>query len=433
MKPALIITGFVMLAAGVTWTGWCAGRNSLGEKTSTARRIPVSSQAVPAPVTGDYAGPAEASWQPRRGRTLAEILALAEKLRFSPALETQGELLALLGGLEPDEIVPALEALKKLPPPVPSALLEAVLTRWAAGDGPAAIAWMQQNLNAKQRDDVRGGILSAWASHDPKATWQWYLKAWADAPEPRYRLEQDFPLLIHAWARQDLKGALQACLSEEKHGTYDGWSGLGGLAVLPEYREPLMQLITTETMDDKKRQAALRSTLLCWARMDPVSAAVWLDSYAPSKNDGNLVWSVAEYYGSLDPKANADWLLKRTPPEKKDEVLSYGLSYWSRADPEAAGEWLEKAGVSDMGAEMMATAWARRDLDRAVGWARRASAEKRADAVAGAIASAGVRSGESGDGKTTPDVSKYAEAAGVPAEDLAKRVEKLRQVWGSRL
>lgn len=432
MKPALLITGFVALAAGAVWLGWSAGSESVRKTAAAPKRIPASTAPAPATVSGDYQAPAAESWHPRKGRSLTEILAMVEKLRFSPALETQGELLALLGELEQDEIMSVLEALRKLPPPVPSSLMEAVLARWASFDAPAAMAWTQQ-LTAKQRDDVRGGILAAWARHDPKAAYQWYLKAWADAPEPRYRMEQDFSPLIHAWARQDMKAALQACLAEEKHGTYDPWAGLCSLAALPETREALISMITTDITDEKKRQAALRSSLLIWSRKDPVSAAAWLDSYAPAKNDNNLVWSIAEYYGRIDPQANTEWLWNRTPPEKRDEILNYGLSQWSRSEPEAAGDWLERAGVSDSGAQIMASAWARRDLDRAVSWARRVSAPQRADAVAAAIAGAGTRSGESSDGKKVPDISKYAEAAGVPVEDLTKRVEKTRQIWGSRL
>lgn len=432
MKPSVLIPVFVALAAAVTWAGWQAGLGSVSEPAAPERRIPLSTAPAPAPVTGAYTAFADPSWQPRKGRALTDILAMAERLRFSTSLETQGELLALLRELEPDEIPSALEAIRKLPPPLPSSLLEAVLSRWAVFDAPAAMAWMQQ-LTAKQRDDVRGAVLSAWAQRNPKAAWQWYLKAWADAPEPRYRLEQDFPLLIHAWARQDLKGALQACLSEEKHGTFDGWTGLGSLVVLPEYRESLMTLLTTEPMDEKKRQAALRSTLLCWSRHDPAAAAAWLDTYAPAKNDNNLVWSISERYGRLDPLANADWLYKRTPPEKRDEIMSYGLAQWARAEPEAAGDWLERVGVTDNGAKYMASAWAHRDLDRAVGWARRVSPAKRADAVAEAIAGSVTGMDMSQDAKKPLDVSKYAEAAGVPAEDLAKRVEKTRQILGSRL
>jgi|GEM_PF-4827000 len=435
MKRVVLITGFVGLGAVAAWAGWRLGSSSQEDAAPRIGKSPLPARSTAAPVTGDYSGMADSDPDPRKGRALPDILTLAEKLRFSPALETQGELLATLGKLEPDEIAPALEFLRKLPPPVPPELLRAALTRWAAFDAPAAMKWTEQ-LSPAQREEVRGGILSAWAQMDGKAAWDWYLKAWADAPEPRWRLERDFPMLIHAWALHDPKAAMEACLAEDKHGTFDGWSGFGSLAALPEHREAVLGLITG-IPDDKKRQAALRSTLLHWARHDPASAAVWLDQYAPAKDDGNLIWSVAEYFGNSDPQANADWLLRRTPPEKRDGIMSYALSSWSRAEPEAAGAWLEQAGVTDTGAQIMIHAWAGRDLDRAVGWARRVSPAKRAEAVAsaisGAIGNGGRPEGSDPKPEVKPDLSKYTEAAGVSTEELGKLVEKLQRQWRSRL
>ncbi len=431
MKRSLLFTGMLVLSAASALTGWHLATGAARETVPSVKRPPASTLPGPAPVTGDYAGVIQGSWQARDGRPLADILEMVKAQRFSPALETQGELLALLGELEPGEIPEVLDFLRSLPPPVPSCLFEAVLGRWAESDGPAAMAWAE-SLPLKQREDVRGGILAAWVRQDSKAAWQWYLNAWAAEPEPKYRLEEKFPAFIHAWAMKDLQGALEACLSEEKHGTYDSWAGLGSLAALPEYRERLLETITTGIKDEQKRQSALRSTLYCWARKDPASAAAWLDQYTPSKADNNLVWAIAESYGTLDPRANTEWLWSRTPPEKRDEILGYGLSSWSRSNPAEAGAWLEQAGVTDGGAQIMASAWARRDLDRAVAWAGRVSPEKRADAVASAIAGSLSMSLPPGPGNT-PDVTPYAAIAGVSAEDLAKRVEKTRQIWGSRL
>lgn len=426
MKRSSFIIAAVVLGAAAAWTGWQIG-SAPPEQRASAPKRPVLPQrtALAAVVTGDYSGLEATDFHPRNGRPLSDILTMAEGLRFSPALTSDGELLALLGALEPDEITPALEFLKTLPPPAPMPLTGAVLMRWASFDAPAAMEWTRQ-LTAVQRDEVRGGILSAWARQDPKAAWQWYRKAWADAPEPRYRMEQDFPLLIHAWATQDLKGALEACLTEEKHGTFDGWSGFGSIVVIDSQREALLELITTGITDEKKRQAALRSTLHQWAGKDPAAAAAWLDQYAPAKDDGNFVWSIAERFGRADPQANADWLLRRTPPEKRDEIMSYALPSWARAEPEAAEAWLERAGPSDTGAQIMATSLAGRDLDRAVGWASRVSAPKRKDAIASVLATATTA------GKK-PDVSKYAAAAGITADELAKLVERMKHEWGMRL
>ena len=339
-RPLFLTTG-ILACTAAAWLGWKVAQPAKKETTRVVSK--------PAPVaatrlsTTDYSRTVAPAFDARQGRSLDDILAIIDRLRLDPVAQVSpddsisGELFALLYALQPDEIPGVLAHLAALPPPSPDKLLTAVLGRWAQFDGAAAMKWAQQLTPARQ-DSVRGAILSGWAHRDPAAAWAWYKAAWDAAPEPRYRLEQNFPVLIHAWALRDASAALAACLVEGKHGTFNAWVGFGSLAAIPERREEIMGLIAG-IADEKTRAAASQGALQAWAASAPVDAAAWIDANIP-KADGKLLWCVAERYGRAHPRENADWVLKRMPPDKRDEAYGMCLYQWAESAPDDAAAWL---------------------------------------------------------------------------------------------
>ena len=99
------------------------------------------------------------------------------------------------------------------------------------------------------------------------------------------------------------------------------------------------------------------------------------------------------------------------------------LYQWAEVAPDDAAAWLETAGVTDMSAEAMAGRYARSDVDRAISWAQRTSPDKRTQAVVNTLAQA------QSAGKKL-ELSNYATAAGVSAEELGGLVKKAVQVSG---
>src|SRR5436190_6691275 len=263
MKRSVFRTTAAVAGAAAAWLGWTMGRPSAEEKSHAAAK---PSAVAAAPVSKVDYGPATGKdFDVRKGRTVEEVITLLDRLRLDAFSQStvdnsiSGELFALLYSLTPEEIPGVLSHLEALPAPAPDKLLAAVLGRWAYFDGAAAMKWTQQ-LTPGRQDTVRGDVLSGWAHSNPKAAWEWYKAAFDAAPEPRYRLEQDFPLLIHAWALRDPKAAMEACLTEGKHGTFDGWAGLASLASIPERRDEVMKLIAG-IPDEKARASASRSAL----------------------------------------------------------------------------------------------------------------------------------------------------------------------------
>ena len=418
MNRTVFLTAGLIAGGVAAWLGWRLARPAPHLTPRAVSETPTAER--PPEIAVNYEVVAADDFDARNGRALDEVMATIDRLRLDPFSQAtvddsiSGELFAWLHSLEPDEIPGIVQHLVALPPPVPDKLLAAVLGRWANFDGAAAMQWAQQ-LTPSRQDIVRGDILSGWAHGDPQAAWEWYKAAWDAAPEPRHRLEQDFPLLIHAWALRDPKAALDACLAEGKHGTFDAWAGFASLAAMPERRAEVMALIAGIS-DGKARAAASRSALLQWSASAPAEAAAWLDTNIPDA-DSNLLWAVAERFGRANPRANAEWLLKRTPPEKRDEAYRLCLYQWTESAPEEAAAWLETAGPTDMSAQIIAGRYARTDLARAITWAQRVSQEKRAEAVANTLAQAR-RSGQ------TPDLAKYTAAAGVGEDELRKLIEK---------
>ena len=421
MNRPVFLTLSILACAAAAWLGWNASRPAPEPVLESVPAVVTKlKKPEPPPVTTDYTAAASLDFDVRNGRPLADILAVIDRLRLDPLTHAtvddgvSGELFALIQSLEPDEIAGVLRHIVALPPPVPDKLLAVVLGRWARFDGAAAMKWAEA-LTASRQDTVRGDVLAGWAHREPAAAWAWYQAAWEAAPEPRYRLEQDFPLLIHAWGLRDPQAALEACLAEGKHGTFDPWAGFGSLAAVPERRAEVMAAIAS-IADEKQRQSASRSALGVWSASAPMEAAAWLDANLPAA-DQNLLWAVAERYGRANPRANADWLLKRTPPDKRDEAYGMCLYQWVESAPDEAAAWLETVGVTDQSAQIIAGRLARSDVDRAVAWAARVSPANRAEAVANTLAQARTA------GKK-PDVSQYSTAAGISAEALGKLVEK---------
>ena len=344
LLPLLVVAG--LLAGGL---GWFLGRPAPATVTVPAP----SSAPAPAADFPAYQAAAAADFNPRKNLSTSDILSLIEAARLDPVAqatvdtETSDALFSVLESLTAEEIPGMLDHLASLPPPTPDRLLAVVLGRWARDDGAAAMAWALR-LNRARQDTVRGAILAGWAQSDPEAAWKWYQEAWQAAPPPRHRLEQDFPKLIHAWARHDAPRALDAILAADPHGTFDKWTGLTSLVALPERREEIMSLISGVT-DEKARQAGIRSALGQWSATAPAEAAAWLDARLPDA-DASTVWYVAERFGRANPRANADWLLQRTPPEQRDDAYRMCLYQWAEAAPDEAAAWLETAGPTDMSA-----------------------------------------------------------------------------------
>lgn len=427
MKRSLFTIIAIPCCVAAAWMGWKMGTPAPAEAPQpVSKRVTIGK----APVKpADYSAASAPEFDARKNRPLSDILTSIDLLRLDPVAQTSpddgisGELFAILYSLKAEEIPGVLQHLAALPPPVPDKLLTAVLGRWAQFDGTAAMQWAQQ-LSPARQDAVRGDILAGWARSNPQAAWNYYLAAWNAAPEPRYRLEQNFPVLIHAWALQDAPAALAACLAEGKHGTFNPWRGFGSLAALPEHRDDVMRLIAG-IADEKVRTKASQGALLAWAASAPIDAAAWLDANMPQA-DSNLLWSVAERYGRAHPKENADWLLKRAQPGKLDEIYGMCLYQWAEVAPDEAAAWLENAGITDSSAEAIATRYARSDLDRAITWAQRTTPAKRKEAIANTLAQARSAGKE-------PDLSKYAPAAGVSVEELSNMVDKAAQMFRSRL
>jgi hypothetical protein len=424
-RNVIVITALIggAIAAGI---GWHAGRPKAETGAPAAARPHQSAAALAADAA--YLAAASPDYDARQGRSLQAILEAIDAARLDPVTQAtvdtgiSSDLFALLDSLTAEEIPGVLAHVEALPPPSPDRLLATVLGRWAREDGAAAMAWAAR-LTPARLDVMRGPILAGWAHHDPAAAWMWYQQAWSSAPEPRYKLEQDFPKLIHAWARHDAEGAFKACLEAGRHGTYDKWSGFTSLVALPDRREEIMGLITG-IADEKQRGAAQRSALGQWAASAPREAAAWLDAELPGA-DSDLVWSVAERFGRANPRANADWLLSRTPPDQRDEAYRLCLYQWAEHAPDEAAAWLEAAGPTDMSAEIFASRFARTDFDKAIAWARRVSPEKRPEAVVTTLAEALIAGQK-------PDVAAYATETGLSAEDLIKKVEAAREQIGFR-
>jgi hypothetical protein len=426
-RPVFAATVALTAAVGAV-IGWHIGRPS--PKTAAPASSAVTPTPSPEPTTADhrYRAASAPDFDPRQGRPLTAILASIDALRLDPGVQAtvdtgrSGEIFALIDSLTPDEIPVVLNHLASLPPPTPDRLLATLLGRWARQNGAAAMEWAA-TLPAARFEAVRGPLLAGWATTDPRAAWEWYEQAWAAAAEPRHKLEQDFNLLIHAWARHDAPAALDACLAAGTHGTFNSWTGLASLAAVPERREEILTLIAG-IADPAKRADAQRSALLHWAASAPAEAAAWLDSHLPEA-DSNLVWSVAERYGRANPRANADWLLQRTPPDQRDEAFRQCLYQWSEVAADEAAAWLEAAGPTDFSAEILASRFARTDVEKAVSWARRVSAEKRPDALASTLAQAQLAGHR-------PEVARFAAEADMAPVDFAAKVEAARQVLSSR-
>ena len=418
--PVSVLLSCLLLGALVFWASYRVGRGDGRTPAPGQAERPAQSGArarTPHHASSRLAQAAQASYQPPGEASLEALRKRfahnADKSNFHFDAET----LALIATLAPEQCAEAARIANSLPNAHRTAILSAVLARWAHFAPEAAAAFATDEASPYEIRHTLAAVYQSWARRHPEAALAHHESVAATGRFlPAMGLHSVLADLFFAWGQTDTAAAAEAAqVLADRGGSYFAWIGIAGLAETEEFRDRAIEA-TLSLEDENARTKALGRVIGQWAGREPHAAAAWLDEN--NYHDQSTQWAVAQRFTRIDPEGNADWLLRRAAPENRDQALSMALNGWARSDVQAAASWLEKTGPTDRGIEIIAQVYATIDLAKGVAWAQRASAENRDDIIAGALAHA--RQFD-----LNLDVEPYLAAGSLSAEAMRRKIEEL--------
>lgn len=267
-----------------------------------------------------------------------------------------------------------LEAAFALPASDPhrSELITALLSQLAKSNPQEAYGLTASIGSLRDAERAKVAILEVWAKNDPVTAIAWAQSALAD--EPRHLYSSQMSALFRGYAELDPEAAFAAAQSLPADSRDE-----------QRMRNQLMsEVIETQVREGEVTQAKLAIELVTdpdtkermtqelvseWAKYDPASAALYIDSLGESASS-RLKTSLVDEWAESDPAAAALWL---SSLDVEDPTVARAandiIQEWTRYDLVASAEWLNTLPASA-------------DLDRAVvGYTYRAAQEDPASAM----------------------------------------------------
>ncbi len=352
----------------------------------------------------------------------AAIIATASD-HLATASVTQAGLIEvhrLINKIAPQDIAAALTEIESLPHgSARQSLTAAVVSRWAATDGSAAMAYTLTQLSHANRPTALAAALSSWSEHDPEGALSWYQGKTASDPDfelaigakPEYLLPTIFEGLVAKDTASALAAFSKLARIEDKDQALDGIAA----AALTDAQTQRALELATSTLGSDARAARLR-IVTQWGQRAPAAAAVWVGEVRDITEKSQLARSVAQTWIAFEPATAVPWLLANTPQAERANVVELATSIWVNSDPNATAEWLgtlPRGKDSDLGVSTLARNVVAIEPETALGWAKIIESEKlRFNTMIAVIGQWRMRA---------PDVAVEAlRASGLPAEEVEK-------------
>lgn len=347
------------------------------------------------------------------GYALKKALAEANPVTRTAAISQ------ILSNLNESNVDSALEVFKDIPIRHDNKHeYQMLLYSWARFDGPGAIKYASENLNARgiSAGQLRRAALPGWAATDPVAAAAWLdEKTLADAAEEgkevkdgaAVRPESDYAsALIKGWAEKDPYGAADYLMERFEHGKQRE-SLIGHIASNIIKDGPDAAVAWAESFDDDQfKEEAFEELAEDWSSIDPAATGAWLAQHINEPYSKEAVEDLARGWAVKDLDSAVGWfetlddgltrgtgiyeLMKIWAPQStedsgewlaslpqgsvsRDMGVSAYASEISRDNPEAAAQWLstiEDTDIKQGAAGEVLQNWYRQDSDAAVAWAQ---------------------------------------------------------------
>lgn len=338
------------------------------EKEVPAKRAPAPEKEQAVPETTE-APPTD---------TAALVAAAAKQLSTASVSQAGAiEVYQLVGKLQPVDIATALAEIEALPHgQARQSLAAAVVARWAALDGRAAMDYTFASLSHANRPAALGGALSAWSDSDPAGALEWY--------HAKVSSDPDFEIAIGAKPAYLLPTIFEGLVAEDISTAYAAFSRLGSIEEKDQALDGIaaanltnvqvhdaLELAST-TLGDAASAARLR-LVSNWGQRDPAAAAEWVSSVRDPNEKAQFARSVAQTWIAYEPATAVPWLLENTPQAERPTVVELATSIWVNSDPNATAEWLStipKGKDSDLGVSTLSRHIVAIEPEAALGWAK---------------------------------------------------------------
>ena len=259
--------------------------------------------------------------------------------------------------------------------------LRGVYSVWGESDPVAALDYAKSNLPAGlARSETIGIAVNKWASHNPRAAWQW-----SEANLAGPLKEQAFTDVLVGWTRKAPAAASQWLASTG----YNSQPLVNAVATTWAEQSPQAAAIWAAVLPDpESAHAALVSVASEWTTQHPQEAA---EHFTPeiSKPDGApLAIPIAQNWGTTDPAATSAWVNQLPAGPGKDEAAATLAIVWAASDVNAAVAWsnsLTDEAVRQQVITHIGTTWGAIDPDAALEWLHSLPSPLAADAVTGAF------------------------------------------------
>ena len=307
------------------------------------------------------------------------IIASASAQLATPSVTQAGllEVHRLINKIAPEDIAAALAEIEALPHGSSrQSLTAAVVSRWAATDGQAAMTYTLTKLNHANRPAALAGALSSWSENDPEGALAWFQAKTTSDPDfelvigakPEYLLPTIFEGLVAKDPSTALASFSRLARIEDKNQALDG---IAAAALNDDQTQRVLELATS-TLGGDARAARLR-IVAQWGKRAPAAAAAWVSQVRDPTEKSQLARSVAQTWIAFEPTTAVPWLLDNTPQAERANVVELATSIWVNSDPNATAEWLAtlpKGTDSDLGVATLSRHIVAIEPETSLDWAK---------------------------------------------------------------
>jgi hypothetical protein len=252
------------------------------------------------------------------------------------------------------------------------ALYSMLLSRWAARDGRAALAFALAEGKQPMMAGLEYRVLDVWARREPNAAWAWFQQAEAAGGEILVGGRERFlSALFRALASNDVAAACGRMRELPPKEQLPAVFGMMGATGDPRTREALLSAAAGFNFEQKPMVYA--DVLSEWMLSEPAAATAWLDAL-PAGERIDAACDAGLKMMPINPSQAADLMVRDL-----DDITLLSKAYrlirieWSALDPLAAGEWFYRQPPSaalDYAWGNVGVEFLERDADMAFAWAK---------------------------------------------------------------
>ena len=242
-----------------------------------------------------------------------------------------------------------------------------LLYAWGQKDGPAAMAYIDEQDNHMMKFMGGARVMHGWAAEDPDAAFAWAVENGPEGDENPYLAG------VAAGAAMNDMGKASEVLEAMNYGRMRGRAVGEVLSTsFQEHGAEATKAWAAEIEEDLLRDGVASRVATKLAEDDGAGALNWAIDVVSEEKQEETIRQVMGTWGRNDPQGLIAWGESSGDPVLKKQSTDTAVRSWAREDPVSAGEWLntqEKGPELDSTLATYADSIQRRDPASAMTWA----------------------------------------------------------------